>query len=209
MGLIPCIIAGCGPGDPGSVTPGVREAAAAADVLAGTPRLLQLFPEAPGRRVVYDEGLEAFLASLSGELGLRPVVVLVTGDPGVASLAATLAKRFPIQPFRRLPGISSVQLAFAEAGLDWMDARILRAHGGVPTRDDAWAAHRGPFAILAGAEGAAGFAADLALRLGRRALWRCERLGLEDQRVTRLEPTELAREGCDPLSVLIVEGEAP
>lgn len=177
-----------------------------AEVLAGVPRLLRLFPEAPGERLPYDRGLETFLASLSPHLGARKAVVLVTGDPGLASLAASLARRHPFLPSRRLPGISSVQLACAEAGIDWLDAWMLRAHGSLPRWDEAWEKHQGPFVLLAGAEGAAGFAAEMASRLGRRAVWRCERLGLEGQQVSRLAPADLAAEGCDPLSILIVDG---
>lgn len=203
------LVAGCGPGAPELVTPQVRQAAREAELLAGVPRLLDLFPESPAERLPYDQGLAPFLEALAPHLGRRRVVVLVTGDPGLASLAATLARRFPGQPFRRLAGLSSVQLAFAEAGLDWMEARILRAHGTLPTWSADWEAHRGPFALLAGAEGAAAFAADLALRLHRPAIWRCERLGTDGQSVSRLAPEALRAEGCDPLSVLIVEGAQP
>ena len=200
------LVAGCGPGHLDFVTAQVREAAQGAEVLAGTRRLLDLFPESTAERVAYDQDLPQFLKTLAPHLGQRRVVVLVTGDPGLASLATTLIRRFPEQRFRRLAGISSVQLAFAEIGLDWMEARILRAHGTLPTWETAWEMHVGPFALLAGAEGAAAFAADLALRLHRPAIWRCERLGLESQAVTRLEPEALRSQGCDPLSVLIIEG---
>jgi len=203
----PLLLVGCGPGDPGLITPAARKAALEAEVLAGTPRLLGLFPEACGERLAYEGGLEPFLKALEGHLGQRRIAVLVTGDPGVASLAGTLRRRFGKDLCRVIPGISSVQLAFAEAGLDWMDARILRAHGEVPEWDPAWAVHSGPFAILAGSDEAAAFAAKLAAHLERKAVWRCERLGLPGQRVDRLAPTALAREGCDSLSVLIVEGE--
>lgn len=209
MGLIPVLVAGCGPGPADLLTPQVRGAAQAAELLAGVPRLLDLFSESPAERLPYDQGLAPFLEALAPHLGRRRVVVLVTGDPGLASLATTLVRRFPEQPFRRLAGVSSVQLAFAEAGLDWMEARILRAHGRSPTWDAVWESHRGPFALLAGVEGAAVFAADLALRLGRPAVWRCERLGLEGQSVQRLSPEAMRIEGCDPLSVLIVEGAQP
>ncbi|MDR3672749.1 MAG: cobalt-precorrin-7 (C(5))-methyltransferase, partial [Holophaga sp.] len=167
MGMIPCWVVGCGPGAPDLVTPRARRAAAQARLLAGAPRLLDLFPESGAERLGYDRGLAPFLQELAPHLGRKAVVVLVSGDPGLASLAGTLARRFPDVPFRRLPGLSSVQLAFAEAGLDWIDARILRAHGALPDWDPAWAGHAGPFALLAGAPGAAGFAADLARRLGR------------------------------------------
>ncbi len=209
MVMIPVLIAGCGPGTSEFVTPQVRQAARGAELLAGVPRLLDLFPESPAERLAYDQGLAAFLEALAPHLGRRRVVVLVTGDPGIASLATTLARRFPEQRFRRLAGISSVQLAFCETNLDWMEARILRAHGTLPMWDSAWETHRGPFALLAGVEGAAAFAADLALRLDRPAIWRCERLGLAGQSVSRLAPEALRDEGCDPLSVLIVEGAQP
>ncbi|HWQ09702.1 MAG TPA: precorrin-6y C5,15-methyltransferase (decarboxylating) subunit CbiE [Holophaga sp.] len=209
MGLIPCILSGCGPGAPDLVTPQVRRAALEASLLAGAPRLLDLFPESQAERLPYDQGLSTFLEVLAVHLGRKPVTVLVSGDPGIASLAGTLERRFPHLPFRRLPGISSLQLAFAEAGLDWMEARMIRAHGSLPPWEETWNTHRGPFGILAGAEDSATFTAELATRLGRSRIWRCERLGLGDQRVTRLTPAELAREGCDPLSVLIVEGETP
>jgi len=203
------LIVGCGPGDPGLITASARQAALEAELLAGTPRLLELFPEATGERLPYAGGLEPFLQALEARMGQKRITILVTGDPGLASLAGTLRRRFGSSACRVIPGISSVQLAFAEAGLDWLDARILRAHGEVPEWDPAWAVHAGPFAILAGTDEAAAWAAKLAAHLGREAVWRCERLGLPGQRIDRLEPAALAREGCDPLSVLIVEGEVP
>jgi precorrin-6y C5,15-methyltransferase (decarboxylating) CbiE subunit len=209
MDLIPCLVVGCGPGAPKLVTPQARCAAAQAELLAGAPRLLELFPESAAERLTYDRGLAPFLQDLAPHLGRKSVVVLVSGDPGLASLAGTLARRFPEVPFRRLPGLSSVQLAFAEAGLDWIDARILRVHATLPDWDPSWTGHAGPFALLAGAPGAAGFAADLARCLGRGHLWRCQRLGLEGQSVERLTPEQLCAEGCHPLSVLIVEGVRP
>jgi precorrin-6y C5,15-methyltransferase (decarboxylating) CbiE subunit len=209
MDLIPCLVVGCGPGAPELVTPQVRGAAAEAQLLAGAARLLGLFPESTAEHLTYDSGLGTFLQELAPHLGRKAVVVLVSGDPGLASLAGTLARRFPEIPFRRLPGLSSVQLAFAEVGLDWIDARILRAHGTLPNWDPSWTGHAGPFALLAGAAGAAGFAADLARRLGREHLWRCQRLGLSGQSVDRLTPKRLSAEGCDPLSVIILEGVEP
>lgn len=201
-----CLIAGCGPGALSLVTPEVHQAALDCEVLAGVPRLLELFPASPARRLPYDQGLTPFLNALEPELGRHRVTVLVTGDPGLASLAGTLARRFPEHTFRRLAGLSSIQLAYAAAGLDHLDGLVIRAHGDLPPWNPLWDLHEGPFAILAGAPGAPAFAADLARRRSRSHLWRCERLSLPDQRVDRIDPATLAREGCDPLSVLILEG---
>jgi len=188
------------------VTPEVHQAAMTCEVLAGVPRLLDLFPDSPARRLPYDQGLAPFLEALAPELGQHRVTVLVTGDPGIASLAGTLARKFPGQTFRRLAGLSSIQLAYAAAGLDHLDGLVIRAHGQIPAWNPVWDLHEGPFAILAGAPEAPAFAADLALRRGRSRIWVCERLSLPDERITVMGPPTLAREGCDPLSVLIIEG---
>ncbi len=209
MALIPCVVAGCGPGALRWVTPEVRQAASACELLAGAPTLLELFPESPAERLAYDQGLTAFLEALRLHLGQRRVTVLVSGDPGLASLATTLARHFPDQPFRRLPGLSSVQVAFAECGLDHSEACILRAHQNLPPWDPRWEGHQGPFAVLTGHPEAPSYTAALARRLGRPWIWRCERLGRPNERVERLSPERLDQEGCDASSVLIVEGETP
>lgn len=198
------IIAGCGPGALELITPQVRRAALNAEVLAGTARVLDLFPEYRGLIVPYDQGLESFLEQLAPHLGQKRVVVLVTGDPGIASLATTLSKRFPETSFKRMAGLSSIQLAFAACGLDWMDARIIRAHGNLPEWDDAWERHTGPFAILAGHPEAPRLALELTQKTGRKAIYLCERLSLPDERVQALSPETFRETSIDPLSVFII-----
>lgn len=198
------IIAGCGPGAPELITPQVRRAALNAEVLAGTERLLDCFPEYRGLVVPYDQGLEPFLGQLAPHLSQKRVVVLVTGDPGIASLATTLSKRFPDIPFKRMAGLSSIQLAFAACGLDWMDARIIRAHGSLPDWDPSWETHPGPFAILAGHAEAQHLALKLCEKTGRKTLYLCERLSLSDECVKVLTPEGFRETTIDPLSVIII-----
>ena len=62
----------------------------------------------------------------------RRVAVLVSGDPGLYSLAQNVVRRFGREHCEVVPAVSSVQVAFARLGLDWADARILSAHGRTP-----------------------------------------------------------------------------
>lgn len=78
------------------------------------------------------------------------------GDPGLASLAKLVLRRFGLHACEVLPGISSVQVAFARLGLDWLDARILSAHA------------RLPLAVL----GELSDYAKLAILAGHRVRWR-------------------------------------
>ena len=85
-------IIGCGPGSAAYVTGAARAAAADADVLIGSPRLLDLFPRGPARRVESRGDVEAVLREIDAAPSAR-VVVLVSGDVGLSSLAGPLLRR--------------------------------------------------------------------------------------------------------------------
>jgi precorrin-6B C5,15-methyltransferase / cobalt-precorrin-6B C5,C15-methyltransferase len=57
------------------------------------------------------------------------VVVLASGDPGFFGIVRLLGARFGRKKLRVLPGLSSVALAFARAGISWDDAVTVSAHG--------------------------------------------------------------------------------
>jgi precorrin-6Y C5,15-methyltransferase (decarboxylating) len=79
------------------------------------------------RAVVLEGDLAEALAQIEGTEG--PVVVLASGDPGFFGIVRLLAGRFGRENLRVLPGLSSVALAFARAGLSWDDAVTVSAHG--------------------------------------------------------------------------------
>jgi precorrin-6B methylase 1 len=112
------------------VLPAARAVVGAADMVFGPSDLHALFPEATAPRVDLPARPEAaaplVLAAL--ERGLT-CAALVRGDCGLHSLARGLQARLPPGVCRRLPGLSSVQVACAAFGLDWEDARVLSAHG--------------------------------------------------------------------------------
>lgn len=127
------VIAGCGPGSRDYVTSAVQAAVSEADVLFGASRLLALFPGFTGETVAIRADIEGALNRLAACVDAgRRVVVLVTGDPGVCSLARPVLARFGKERCRIIPGISAVQTAFARLALDWTAARIVDAHAGIP-----------------------------------------------------------------------------
>lgn len=128
----PVTIVSCGPGALDYLPPIARRAIDAAEVLVGAPRLLALFPEPDVPRLEVDAGISDLLTRLSGYPPATRLVILVTGDAGLYSLARRVVQHFGRDRCHIIPGISSVQLAFARLGLDWSDAQIISAHKATP-----------------------------------------------------------------------------
>lgn len=197
-------IVGCGPGARECVTLEALEAVRQADMLIGAQRLLDLFPEASGSRIVARGSIDEVSAAISKNQGQR-IAVLVTGDPGIASLARLILERFGRDVCRVIPGVSAVQVAFARLGLDWTGARILSAHGGLPRTDFTTLRAEDRIAILTGSPDASAWAASLAEFLG--SSWKvflAENLTLPGEAVREISPAELRRTPCAGLSILIL-----
>jgi precorrin-6y C5,15-methyltransferase (decarboxylating) CbiE subunit len=196
-------IVGCGPGAPDYVTPVARRAVARAEIVVGSPRLLQLFPEAPPARILVGADISAVLDQMAAVAGGRNLVVLVSGDAGLYSLSQNVVSRFGWARCTVIPGISSLQVAFARLGLDWADVRVLSAHGRWPAIAAAELALVPKIAILAGGATGLHYAAQVAAALQTsHAVFLCENLTLEDERVQSMTAEELAQ--CDAASLAIV-----
>lgn len=188
----PITIVGCGPGGREYLTDAARQAVQQAGLLIGARRLLELFPKAKAERVAVGADIAAVLNIMAENLERRSLVVLVTGDPGLHSLAQPVVRRFGRDRCRILPGISSVQAAFAAAGVDWMNARVLSAHGALPEVDPREFEAVEKIAVLAGTPSALGWIGELAERLGSRRVLVCEDLTLPEERVTEVAAEALA-----------------
>ena len=82
------VIVGCGPGSPDYLTEAARQAVAEAEVILGSRRLLELFADGAGQRVAVGADVAAVLAAIAAHRAAgRRVAVLVSGDPGLFSLA--------------------------------------------------------------------------------------------------------------------------
>ena len=199
-------IVGCGPGAVEYVTPAARRAAGQADVLVGSARLLALFPECAAEKIAAPGETERALALVADLLEKgRRVAVLVSGDPGLFSLGGHVVHRFGAAACEVVPAVSSVHVAFARLGLAWADARILSAHGHMPAARPEELAREEKIAILAGTAEALAWCAAAAQALdATHAAYVCENLTLPDERIRRLEPSEIAACGAGPLAIVLL-----
>ena len=197
-------IVGCGPGGPEYVSPAARAAARDADVLLGAPRLLEMFPEHVGPKLPLHGPVEQMLGAIAAvlEQGKHPTV-LVSGDPGLFSLAQRIVERFGASACHVLPAVSSVQVAFSRLGLGWADAKIISAHGRSPSVGPAELAGLDKVAILAGTPEALAWCGLAASELrATHVAFVCENLTLCDERIRRLGADEIA--SCEASSLCIV-----
>jgi cobalt-precorrin-7 (C5)-methyltransferase len=187
------IIVGCGPGATGYITPAATAAARKAEVLIVSKRLKGLFPDCPAERIDSGRDIAAILdtmAALRNEG--KQVVLLATGDPGIASLAHSVIRHFGQENCEVIPGISSIQVAFARLGLEWQDARIITA--GVCNVETAAEDLRkeAKIAILGGQPDAYAWTSGLIAALGDdRRVFLCENLTLPDEQVREITGDEL------------------
>lgn len=185
-------IVGCGPGAPDYVTPAARKAVDAAECVFGSKRLLALFPDAGGERIEIGGDMEKALREIESRRGERKMAVLVSGDCGVYSLATLVIKKFGMAACEIVPGISSVQVAFARVGVDWADAMIVSAHKNDPDDDPERFIDKDKIAILGGRGESARWVARLATRLGGdRAIIVCENLTTDAEKIINVTPEEL------------------
>jgi precorrin-6y C5,15-methyltransferase (decarboxylating) CbiE subunit len=199
-------IVGCGPGGPEYVSPAARAAARDADVLLGAPRLLEMFPEHAGPKASLQGSVEQMLGTIAAAMkeGKRPTV-LVSGDPGLFSLAQRIVERFGAAACHILPAVSSVQVAMARLGLGWADTKIVSAHGRSPDIGPAELNGFNKIAILAGTPEALAWCGRAAAELqATHVAFVCENLTLSDERIRRLDADEIASCGASSLCIVIL-----
>ncbi len=183
-------------------------AASAARVLAGGERHLAFFPQFQGERIVFKDGLARALERVAEAANENNVCILASGDPMFFGVGAAVIKRLGAEHVEILPHPSSMQWAFARAGMKWDDAVFISLHGrsreGFLTRLRTCA----KAGVLTDPENTPARLAAIMLehgQIGWRA-WVCENLAGPDERVGMFSIPELAqREDIGPLNVLLLE----
>ncbi|MBM4055300.1 MAG: precorrin-6y C5,15-methyltransferase (decarboxylating) subunit CbiE [Planctomycetes bacterium] len=123
------IIVGCGPGIKSYISPKALYNIKKADILVGSRRLLKLFPDTSAKRIILEKNYKLLLKNIANWSFTRQVVVLVSGDPCFFSYTKMLVKKFGRESCIIIPGLSSIQLAFAAIGESWEDAVFASVHG--------------------------------------------------------------------------------
>jgi precorrin-6B C5,15-methyltransferase / cobalt-precorrin-6B C5,C15-methyltransferase len=176
-----------------------------AALVAGGWQHLETLGVERGRAVVLKGDLSEALARIEGTEG--PVVVLASGDPGFFGIVRLLGGQFGRENLRVLPGLSSVALAFARAGLSWDDAVTVSAHGRNPRRAVNVCRAHPKVAVLTSPDFGP---AELAEALGGldRTFVVAEKLGEADERVFHGDTgTVMGMEWEDPNVVLVLDEE--
>ncbi|MBI2873761.1 MAG: precorrin-2 C(20)-methyltransferase [Firmicutes bacterium] len=143
------LVIGVGPDGPSALGDRWRKAVLSASLLAGGQYLLDMFPDAGGRRLPIRAGLGSLAAAIretraETRMGTRAeidaetcpadpgngrIVVLASGDPGFFGVASFLLREFGREQVEIVPAVSWVQLAFARIGETWEDAAFFSVHG--------------------------------------------------------------------------------
>ncbi len=207
MTLAPKIyIVGCGPGSPQHLTQEAISVVESCRVVAGYERLLRLFPRFTGMRIVFGADIQSAMDKLDAARHVGSVAVLVSGDPGCYSLAKIILQKFGQEHCKVIPGISSVQAAFARICLEWADAKIVSAHRSRPDEETEMQLFREPkIAILLGARDSMGWLISFLQKCKHpRRIVICQNLGLEDETVTEVTEAELPRLQVNSRAVVIL-----
>ncbi len=186
-------IIGCGPGGADYLTEAAKSLIKASDILVGAPHLLELADSDTADKIPVSACIGDALKAITEKHREETVLsVLVSGDPGIFSLAKSVIGRFGRSSCRVMPGISSVQTAFARAGLNWDDALIISAHHELPDIESIDPKATTKIALLSGRSDAQEWLCRLLDRMGRDfTVIACENLTLEDEKVTTLGPDDI------------------
>lgn len=120
---------GIGPGSKDYLLPVTEKLVREAEILIGGERALKLFQKLEKEEVVIRANLEKIRDFIAANYRNQQIAVLVSGDPGLYSMLNYLKQHFPAEDLYLLPGISSMQLAFARAKISWQDANFTSLHG--------------------------------------------------------------------------------
>lgn len=201
----PVLVVGVGAEGPVGLGPSLRERIAAADLLFGSERLLAYWADHPAEKVVVGADIPGLVERLRGR-GDSCVVMLASGDPGFYGVAATLLRYFPPAELEIVPQASSLQLAFARAGIAWSDAIFTSAHARPLAEVVGWARRAPKLGVLTDTRQTPALIARKMLEAGLadcRAIV-AENLGLPDERLTDTHLSALPGAEFAPLNVLLL-----
>ena len=201
-------IVGCGPGARKYLTGYAMQQIIHAEVLIGSRRLLSLFPDADADTYVLSNNYKLLITRIvSLNKKKKKVVVLVSGDPGFFSYSKLIVDKLGVEKCEVIPGISSVQLAFAKIGRTWNDAYFMSLHG----RSGKLAAvvkrisDNDKVAVLTDSANNVKLIAKKLLENGvkERKIFVCENLSLEKERIREFDVSSILKIRVSDLNVVI------
>ena len=202
-----CYLIGIGMGNPETLTQGAARRIADCGLLIGAKRMLDAFPDHPGRKLalIRAEDIASAVRAFDGDSA-----VLLSGDPGFYSGAARLYDLLESVSVQTVPGISSLNYFCARLRTTWQDACLVSVHGREANAVGQIQSHKKTF-LLTGGNCTAG---DLCRLLKEAGLGHVkvsvgQRLSYPDERIVSGTAAELAEQPFDDLAVVLTENPAP
>jgi cobalt-precorrin-7 (C5)-methyltransferase len=203
-------VAGIGPGSPDYLLPVAKKVIENATVLIGSRRALTAFCREDQKSYSIGADIEGVLTYIEKVHIAEKVVVMVSGDPGFYSLLAALREKFGAAKLKVIPGISSVQLAFARVGEFWQDAVLLSMHG--RRADDSALVYQPlkKLGFLTDGKHNPAFIAQLLIKQGwppATRSWLCENLSYDNENIAALTLAEVSQVSGFHHCVMVVAHE--
>ncbi len=201
-------IVGCGPGSKKYITGYAMQSIKRADALIGSRRLLDLFSDIEADKYVLNKNYKLLLARIISLSKRNKVIVLVSGDPGFFSYAKLIIDKVGIENCKVIPGISSVQLAFAAIGMTWNDACFGNLHGRKVEMSDLihMVQTHSKVAVLTDKATNLKLIANELLNEGLkdRKIYVCENLSLDKERIRMFDVSSVQKARVSELNVIII-----
>jgi precorrin-6Y C5,15-methyltransferase (decarboxylating) len=204
-------IIGIPPDGPSCLTPQAHQLIDRADLVFGGKRLLDMFPALSVEKVTIGNNLSRITTLIKKNIGLKQIVVLSSGDPNFFGIAAYLVEKLGKDRTEIIPGVSSMQTAFACIKESWSDATFVSVHSrpiediietvrshnktGIFTDDKHSPAAIAGVLLAHGIEGYRGYI--------------CEKLGTEEQQIIEADLPELSRTESASPNILILLKNKP
>ncbi len=202
------IIVGCGPGSKKYLTGYAMQHIIHAEVLIGSRRLLSLFPDTDADTYVLSNNYKLLITRIvSLSKKKKKVVVLVSGDPGFFSYSKLIVDKIGNEKCKVIPGVSSVQLAFAKIGRTWNDACFTSLHGrsGKLASVVKKITDNDKVAVLTDNSNNVKLIAKKLIETGikERKIFVCENLSLEKERIREFDVSSILKIRVSDLNVVI------
>jgi len=203
--MIPVQVVGWGM-SPEDLTPKVREIIRKAQVLVAGRRLLDYFPDHPGKQILLGKDPEGALAQLPPLAAKLRVVVLASGDPNFYGVGPLVVKIMGADRVVIHPNVTAVQAACARLKLPWQDATIISLHGRTwAPLEEVLNRAVGKLIIYTDPEHTpAAIAQYLLERRQDGRLCVLEDLGQATERLTWLSPKEAREREFSPLNLVVI-----
>ncbi|HEX3315071.1 MAG TPA: precorrin-6y C5,15-methyltransferase (decarboxylating) subunit CbiE [Gemmataceae bacterium] len=205
----PVYIVGVGDDGMAGLTESARRIVAEAELLAGSPRMLDA-ADSQADKLSFTSDLDAAVRKINEESKRRKVVVLVGGDPLFYGVAQYLCEKLGKDRFEVLPHVSSMQLAFARVKETWEEAFLTNlANHPLDSVLDRIRTAETVGIFTSKDEGPPSIARKLLARgIDYFRVYVCENLGGRDERVTQGELVDLLDTEFAPLNVMILKRKA-